>query len=468
MRTLRLLEQHHQKLAELIKAGREDAQTLVSTNSSTGAVSATSAPLNNAPVPEPRTIDTSPRHISHHSQSALAAQHRELSSSIASNLASARGIPTNRSRRGNQSPAQSSPQNAEGRLLRPARKSNLGEHEGRLPSQDEKAQATASRPKATSSIATHSTSPDQNSSSPRHPASTAIPETVATTADDPFSRFYSTFGNLISTLSAPLAFAGLPLGSEAPTKSPGSSQNKSASPSASRVAADPDLARFFSRAALQAVRDEHGAFGGAESFYVVPTTGGTMSYAGMLSNAHQGSNVTEEDEAEFVDASETPQPTSPRLPRQREPRPGSGGRRQGAKGGKTWEELAVANETLKAVVLDLGDRLRAFELGAQRSSRALHASVRGLSSPTGSVTGGSGVPPLPGAEGMKVLQEKLKESEEEMKGLKKENKRLGRENQKLIGVIERYRERWEMLKVNARERVKGETSGPRASGESEE
>ena len=325
-----------------------------------------------------------------------------------------------------------------------------------------------SKPTATATANDSSPSLDQLQSSPRRAAFGANTEAVLPASEDPFSRFYSTFGNLISTLSAPLAFAGLPLGSEVPSKGSVNNQSKTVSPSSSRVAADPDLARFFSRAALHAVRDEHGGFGGAESFYVVPTTGGTMSYAGMLSNTRQGSNVTEEDEAEFVDASETPQPNSPGLPRQREPRPGNGGRRPGVKGGKTWEELAVENETLKAVVLDLGDRLRAFELGAQRSSRALHASVRGLSSPTGSVTAGSGAPSLPGIEGMKVLQEKLRENEEELKGLKKENKRLLRENQKFIGVIERYRERWEMLKVNARERVKGETPTLEIKGESED
>ena len=422
---------------------------------------------NNLPVSGPRTVDASSRHISHHPHSPLTAQHRELSSSIASNLASARGIPPNRTRRGNQSPAQLSPQNVEGRILKPVRKSNLGSNDAKLSPQDEKTQQTGPKPSTTFTVNDGSPSSDQLQSSPRRAALSATTDATVPNSEDPFSRFYSTFGNLISTLSAPLAFAGLPLGSEVSSQGAGNNQSKTASPSSSRVAADPDPARFFSRAALHAVRDEHGGFGGAESFYVVPTTGGTMSYAGMLSNARQGSNVTEEDEAEFVDASETPQPHSPGLPRQREPRPGSGSRRPGTKGGKTWEELAVENETLKAVVLDLGDRLRAFELGAQRSSRALHASVRGLSSPTGSVTAGSGVPPLPGIEGMKVLQEKLRENEEELKGLRKDNKRLLRENQKFIGVIERYRERWEMLKVNARERVKGETPTLEAKGESE-
>ena len=77
--------------------------------------------------------------------------------------------------------------------------------------------------------------------------------------DEPFTKFYSTFENLVSKITAPLAFAGLPL------KEPEE---------------DPDLKRIISRAALRAVREERG--NPAESFYVVPSTGGTVSYAGIV------------------------------------------------------------------------------------------------------------------------------------------------------------------------------------------
>lgn len=457
------------KLAELLKVEPENVHAPASATSSTGTLPTAANPSTDRPLSVPKTIEASPRHISRNLHPQMPTQHRELSSSIASNLASARGIPAHRTRRGNQSPAQLSPHHAEGRVLKPARKSNLGEIETSAPPQNEKSQQLAFTASGNSRAKSRPPPLDQPANLVRRTAP-SVPQalSVAPASEDPFSRFYSTFGNLISTLSAPLAFAGLPLGSDTPSNVFEGAPNKPASPSSSRVAADPDLARYFSRAALRAVRDEHGGLGGVESFYVVPTTGGTMSYAGMLSNTRQGSNATEEDETEFVDASETPQPASPGIPRQRELKGGSGSRQQVLKSGKTLEELAVENETLKTVVLDLGDRLRAFELGAQRSSRALHASVRGLSSPTGSVTAGSGAPPLPGIEGMKVLQEKLRESEEEMKTIRKENKRLGRENQKLIGVIERYRERWEMLKVNARERVKADTHPSKAQGDLEE
>ena len=376
-----------------------------------------------------------------------ASKQRELSSSIASNLASARGI-SSRPRRGQQSPAQISTQTAEGRVLKPARKSNLGEHEMRASSLDEKS-TEVSGPRL------ESTRKNSNASSP-------IP---AAAIEDPFSRFYSTFGNLISTLSAPLAFAGLPLSTEPiPRETP----VKQPSPVASRVVADSDLARYFSKAALRAVRDEQGGLAATESFYVVPPTGGTMSYAGMLSHTRRSSNITEDDEAEFVDASETPHPPSPGIVRSRTARARNTSKPHGYKDNKTWEEMLVENETLKSVVLDLGERLRAFELGAQRSSRALHASVRGLSSPSGSVmTTTSGVPPIPGAEGMKILQDKLQQNEEELKTLRKDSKRLTRENTKLMSVIERYRERWEVLKEGARERVRGDPQSTRRRSSAE-
>jgi hypothetical protein len=444
---LKLLEQHHQKLAEILKHKPDEAQAFVSTSSSVGVTTSQNSP--SSPT-QSTAKGAEPRTLTHHPPQSPT--HRDLTSSIASNLASARGIPAPRVRRGQQSLAQVSPQVAEGRVLKPARRSNLGEHEMRASLLDEKTEALKGQPVSPSRQRNVQTDREHG---PSRRNSTVPASATPAISDDPFSRFYSTFGNIISTLSAPLAFAGLPLASDTPV-SPETAQTKPSSPTASRIAPDPDLARYFSRAALRAVREEHGGLGGGESFYVVPTSGGTISYAGMLSHARQSSNLTEEDEAEFVDANEMPQPPSPGLSRQREPRSGSKSRLSTGRTNKTWEEMAVENETLKAVVLDLGDRLRAFELGAQRSSRALHASVRGLSSPTGSITTASGVPPLPGAEGFKVLQEKLRESEEEMKNLRKENKRLLRENQKFMSVIERYRERWEMLKVGARERVKGD------------
>ena len=178
-----------------------------------------------------------------------------------------------------------------------------------------------------------------------------------------------------------------------------------------------------------------------------------MTYAGMLSHNRSSSDASrlaavDEDE-EFVDARETPSqaPGSPTQTRKSRPI---------KRGAKTMEELAVENETLKAVAIDLGDRLRAFEIGAQRSSMALHMSMRAMQSPTASaagVGGKSGAAVGGSAEG---LEGRVRELEEEVGRALKEVKRLGRENAKLQGVVERYRERWEILKVGARERIRDE------------
>ena len=59
-----------------------------------------------------------------------------------------------------------------------------------------------------------------------------------------------------------------------------------------------------------------------------------------------------------------------------------------------------------------------------------------------------------GSEGVGEQEARIRELEEEVRGTRKEMKRLARENQKLQGVVDRYRERWEILKDGARERMR--------------
>ena len=449
IRTLRLLECHHQKLAEVLKVRPVDGYPSSSLTSGNLSLDSSTSPHTTSEVSKIGKIQES--HAAAHTLPLLQPSHRELSSSIASNLASARGIPSGKQRRGNKSPAQLSPQNIEGRVIIPQRRSRLGEQETTTfhrPEKDEIAQAQK-QTLLLSQVHVQDTGLDSN---PNRSLSTIqSPEADDSAHDDTFSRFYTTFGNLISTLSAPLAFAGLPLSSDPlPSLSVKNTSAEPSSPISLRAPADPDLTRIFSRAALHAVRDGNGALGGAESFYVVPTTGGTMSYASMVSHTRHGSHFTEDDEAEFVDASETPHYVASG-PQKRYP--SNSGPTRG-RTGKTIEELEIENESLRAVTVDFADRLRVFELGAQRSSIALHASIRAISSPTESISHGS-IPPVPNQASMtKALEERIRAMEDETKSIKKENKRLARENQKFISVIERYRERWEMLKVGARERVK--------------
>ena len=224
---------------------------------------------------------------------------------------------------------------------------------------------------------------------------------------------------------------------------------KSKPRSEERATADPEVAKLFSKAALRVIREENGPnggpFGGAESFYVVPTTGGTISYAGIMSRAEQearaiaGAEADDQLDDEFVDARETPQPASPELQRKPKPKPGT----------KTMEELQLENEALRALADHLSVRLQTFEMGAQTSSMALQRSIRALQhSPAASEAGGG-----------ERNDERVKAQGEEMAAVKKELEKLGRENEKLRGVVARYRERWEKLKEGARVRRGGKEEG---------
>ena len=230
--------------------------------------------------------------------------------------------------------------------------------------------------------------------------------------DEPFQRFYSTFESLLSKLSAPLAFAGLPLGPEQ-TALPEMQTDKATNPT---EAIEPNVTKIFSKAALRAIKDEAGGhvFGGAESFYVVPTTGGTISYAGILSRAERARLENEGHRDEFVDAREAPASPNPN------------------RNTKTMEELQLENQALRALSDQISKRLHMWEVNAQSSSMALQQSLRAL--------GGD---------------EKVKELEEQIGAGRKELQKMARENEKLRGVITRYRERWETIRQGAKDRRDG-------------
>ena len=425
------MEQQHQKLAELLKfrptaASHQDSLTSLPRDPPLKAPPQASLPLS----PTENELASS---RTQHTPLPIKLPQRELGSSIASNLASARGIPSGRQRRGNHSPAQISPQHADGKLSLPRQRSKLSEQEVSPPlevEKEEKIESRQSKSPSIAPIARITTSPDKSTASTLN----TIPQPQAT-SEDSFSRFYATFEGLLSKLSAPLAFAGLPLTPEEPPKPEVKAEK---SKSIARDSTEPDVRRMFSRAALRALRGEHGptngTFGGAESFYVVPTTGGTISYAGILSRAEREARLAAgEEDDEFVDARETLQQTSP------------GPKRKGLKPGmKTMEELQLENEALRALADDLSIRLHRFEMGAQNSSMALAMSMRALQSPTTSVAGQH---PSTGSA------EKMKELEEQVAATKKEKEKLKRENDKLKTVVERYREKWEKLKDGARERM---------------
>lgn len=450
-RTLKLLEQHHEKLAQLLKFQSAHPASLP--------VEATheSKPLQEQnPTP---TAGKSPSSSSYRPQAlnppSIHTPQREIGSSIASNLASARGIPSNRQRR--PSPAASlSAQPAEGKHLSSPRKSKLGETDSRA------SQISPSKP--SDNINKPSSTPPISLAANSEPKSKGSTLPAAPRNDEPFQRFYATFENLFSKLSAPLAFAGLPLNVDEPQPPPASkpSTTLSLAKPEERATADPDFTKIYSKAALRAVREENGGpgsgspFGEAESFYVVPTTGGTISYADILARAQQeavrytGKNVNDSSSTvneehlddEFVDARETPQPASPMLTRR--PKPGT----------KTMEELTLENEALRALADHLSRRLLEFEMGAQTSSLALQRSIRAMQSPAASQAGGTRERAREKEGDARVAQ-----LEEQVRQMEREVERIGRENEKLKGVVGRYRERWEKLKEGARVRREGTGDG---------
>lgn len=441
---MKLLEKHHENLAQLLKFRISHPQSAEAISperklAEHGALSSLSPlprELSSYRSPPPNPLST---HL----------PQREISSSIASNLASARGIPSSRQRKG--TPASPTvTQYTENRVLSTSSKSRPGEttkapYHG-APSENVQGvhqkqpllKASAAEPVQSSSfsrLATNTTSTEDSPSSRN---------------DEPFQRFYAKVENLFSTLSAPLAFAGLPLNIGEPAIStPNPSPSAFTKTEEQLPPTDPEFSKIFSRAALRALREEHGGaatggpFNGAESFYVVPTTGGTISYAEILARAQQdanrqsskinnSSNSDEQLDDEFVDARETPQPASPVSSRRLKP------------GTKTMEELQLENEALRALADKVCRRLFEFEMGAQTSSLALQRSIRAMQGSSG--TGHAG------PTDNDVNPGKIAELEGQLAKVKREAEQMEKENEKLKHVVGRYRERWEKIKEGAKAR----------------
>ncbi|KAL8920392.1 MAG: hypothetical protein Q9208_006273 [Pyrenodesmia sp. 3 TL-2023] len=448
-RTLKLLEQHHQKLADLLKFRSAHPLPAPSSPNPVGQSSINHALTSN--VQQPR--ENSPYHSQPH---ALPLPQRDISSSIASNLASARGIPSSRQRQSQTS----QPPN-------PQRRSKVIEEVY----QNRNLQPRKAPP--TSSITPPSPAHTTTTLAPPPPPS--VSGDTAPKSDEPFQRFYSTFETLFSRLSAPLAFAGLPLNpneaspppktapplpSSPRTPTPKDRSTASKPPSSrraleasQRVSADPDYSALSSRAALRAVADEHGpgSVGGNESFYVVPTSGHTLAYADILARQHHERRRSSRDDREgeeegfegdedlFVDARETPGPPSPEVNRKR------GQQRGGRVGSKTMEELQMENDAMKALLDQTSRRLLDFEMSAQSSSVALQRSIRQLNVPSAEAGGNVN----------KEMEEKMRTMEEQVLVRVREMAKMERENEKLKGVVGRYRDKFETIKAGARARREG-------------
>ncbi|KAK1533067.1 uncharacterized protein CCOS01_05050 [Colletotrichum costaricense] len=509
LRTLKLLEEHHQRLAELLKIPF-DRRAAASQNPSSETIDekqesqASDATSDVSSPDDGRTKSRSGQQQQSAGGSpvatvkgvpSLAQQRRypsrEMTSSIASNLASARGIRGSRNR-GQPIPPSVTNDQAPGNMEVQARRDG-------------------SRTKM-QNVLDQSGKPGwipPTADSPRRETEPKKTEEVASPAsDDGYSRFYSTFGNIINRLSAPLAFAGLPLITEEsspitssssipephaetpPEPAPAKRSNRlKPSPAAP---AEPDLSKIYSRATLRAIS----ANNPNDSFYVVPTSGHTMSYANILNFADKekrrleaslhsgvggggggaGDSLIEDDEDDFVDARESPSmmmaaPTSPGVSRRR----GAASKPKTEQNLKnTVEELYLENRGLKDMLDKLSKRLHAFEATAQNSSLALAESIRlrrpGSPATVGAspfTTGGGGG----GGGGMSstdaVLKARNKELEEQMAMAMQRMEALEKENRTMARTLEKYREKWEKLKAGAKARRQAQ-GGAGESAEADE
>ncbi|KAK3182312.1 hypothetical protein K4F52_006311 [Lecanicillium sp. MT-2017a] len=455
LRTLKLLEAHHKRLAELLRLppelpsqgsdgdwgekarGEKDAAAEENSQSAKGTPE--SAPAKTAHMPG---LSQQRRNVS-----------REMSSSIASNLASARGI---RSKYRGQplSPSMSNDQAPGNVDPHPRRDGSRAKMQNLMDTQQQgKPTWVPPSPAATKS-----------EGRARAVSAPTVDSPSAAVDDGGYSKFYNTFGSLINKISAPLAFAGLPLIQEESITSdqqvPEPTSPKRRSRTVPSPNLDPDLSKIYSTATMKALaREGHAPH---ESFYVVPSTGHTMSYANILSYAEKekrrlGTSIhsstgapAEEEEDDFVDAHEVPAALSPGARRR------VGKVRSERELNNTIEELSTENKSLKDMLDKLAKRLHTFEASAQSSAMALAESYRLMrpSSPTATKHDDAGA------------QRSVHETEEQLAAVMKQMERLEKDNRKMQKTLEKYREKWEMLKAGAKARREGQKVGDGVDDES--
>ncbi|KAI1327127.1 hypothetical protein F5Y16DRAFT_204031 [Xylariaceae sp. FL0255] len=444
LRTLKLLEEHHRRLTKLLQAPLQPSNPLSSAEHDSqqsekddAAVTDESAashakPLSEKPIPALLKQQRYPA--------------RDLGASIANNLASARGIRSSKYRSQPLSPSISNteaPGNMEGGSKKTVSRSRMQDM------LDKNA----------------STLPDRATMSPDD---TELSDTPAPSNDEGFSKFYSAFGNIINRISAPLAFAGLPLISEEvpeeqlspPTPDPAvaSTQKRARNRLPTTTTAEPDLKKLYSKAALRAVtREGHST---NDSFYVVPTSGHTASYASILSFAdkekrrmgasgHMGmAAVPEDEEDDFVDARESQQPHSPMLKKKSSK---AGSERELS---NVVEELYLENKSLKDMLDKLSKRLHAFESMSQNSGMRLAESMR-LMRPGSPLSLGVNIKPGASEE---VLAKEISELKQQNQDLLAQNEELEKSYTKARANLVRYREKWDQLKAGAKARRAGNTT----------
>ncbi|KAH6659229.1 hypothetical protein BKA67DRAFT_529399 [Truncatella angustata] len=465
LRTLKLLEQHHQRLSELLRAPLEQNKSQQATENASraagekgDAIPATAAlePSDGGSKDEQNTA-TSAEKATQPLPSLPKQQRyptRDLGASIASNLASARGIPRSKYRSQPLNPSVSNTEVPGNLALTPERSSSgsKSKMQSMIDGPDRPSPSSPGKISRQGSLEQRASEIDK--------AISKSPESNATSNDSGFSNFYSAFGSIINRISAPLAFAGLPLINEDLTEEPASEPTPAPEPQVQRrlrhkasatVSVEPNLNKIISKAAMNALNRD-GRFA-TDSFYVVPTSGHTASYASILTYADKEkrrleasvhselSNVAEEDEDDFVDARESQAPSSPGMRRK------TGKTRSDRELNNVVEELYLENKSLKDALDKLSKRLHAFESMSQNSGMRLAESMR-LMRPTSPIA--SGV--TAGAGGDDQLRRRNTELEVQVGLVTKQMEDMQKENAKLRAYLDRYREKWDQLRAGAKAR----------------
>ncbi|GAB7353528.1 hypothetical protein MBLNU459_g3970t1 [Dothideomycetes sp. NU459] len=413
LRLLKLMEEHHHKLAQIIrskdaisKAVSEASQPLLTdalppatekTSGSEDDVAPTSPPVPEADPGQEKTA-TSPLARTHNPR-------RDSSPALAKDIASRRGIPQPSQRKMQTAAPGVSAVIAEGRMTTTQPASTFDPPARRQP---------------------QSTRPDVPA-----PVVVRDRQAPAASADDGFARFYSNLtAGPFSRISSMLAFAALPLTESTHPDSPTESRTEKTT---ARATNDPSVESLISPAALHALQEHQRtqggsghSFGQAESFYLIPPTGGTASYANIVNREQRYarrehlSDISEEADGEFVDARETQSRRAP--PHQ-------------ARTAASFkeEELQLENETLKQVLDKMSHRLQAFE------SHAQDASMAALTQSMASVRTQPSAPP---------------DMSDERKAMEDEMRRAAREIAKLKSINSKYKAYLENLKNNARAKEK--------------
>ncbi|KAF8253917.1 hypothetical protein K440DRAFT_618441 [Wilcoxina mikolae CBS 423.85] len=361
---------------------------------------------------------------------------QKSTSSLATNLASARGIPPPRSAASAAASSSSSRRRSGGPLL-----------------------------------------PDKSPSSSKpttNPLSLLPPDEPSTDAS--FSKFYSSLNSLITKIGSPftasLAFTGLPVGT-APTDNEIS----------------PDVlpkgwTQGRGRGRNLGLNDVPGA--GGESFYVVPYSGGTMSYANVV----QRTPTTVEEEKDKTTRHSRSYPTqqsAPSSPRQHRDEETA----KFAGHDKTLEELQLENSTLRRTLEHVSRKMNHFEQKTRESEKEIKSSILALSKTRGAgqindifsqaqrrswlhvpnedeeeetYSEGRRVGELEAErETVRDMETRVKLLEQELRSRNGEMERIRQENEKLTKV----KERWDALREGAKKRERNSRGGTKLAKVSE-